>query len=80
MNGVELNKKPRKVMIVFEDDGNDQFKMYLAGDIERIGLPSVPISLYSASEFWGVECLKACADRLKEGPVKQLNRKERRKS
>jgi hypothetical protein len=72
-------KTPRKVMLVIEDDGGEMFKFYLAGDIQRIGLPSIPISHYSAAEFWGAEIYAVIQKRMQEAQsVKKLNRKDRR--
>lgn len=66
--------KPRKVMIVLEDDGHQNFNIRLDGDVERIGLPQIPVSLYSPAEFWGVQFFGMCQEMLRRsnevGPVK----------
>lgn len=73
--------KKRKVMLVIEDDGDSKFSFRLEGDIERLSNPIVSPGMYSAAEFWGLEFLKLCTERLKQGNgVKKMNREERRKS
>ena len=70
----------RKIMIVIEDDGGDKFNFRLAGDIERLSMPQIPASLYSAAEHWAIEFMNACHERLNASmQVKKLNREERRK-
>lgn len=68
----------RKIMLVIEDDGDDKFVFTMQGDCERLTMPQIPPSLYSAAEFWGLEFFKICKQRLEGGEVKSLNRKERR--
>jgi hypothetical protein len=76
---LEHEVKPRRLMIVIEDDGADKFAFRLEGDIERLSMPQIPPSLYSAAEFWALEFFKLCHERLRQGgDVKALNRAERR--
>ena len=72
--------KPRKIILVLEDNGKDQFNFTMQGDTERLSDKMVSPGEYSPAEFWGLEFLKLCTDRLKqEGAVRKLNREERRK-
>lgn len=74
------DKAKRRIMLVIEDDGDDMFKFTMEGDCERLTMPQIPTSLYSAAEFWAVELFKLCDQRLRHGgEVKTLNREERRK-
>lgn len=76
----ETEKVKRRVMIVIEDDGDVNFNFRLEGDVERLSMPQIPPSLYSAAEYWGLEFFKACHARLEqEQNVKKLNRADRRK-
>jgi hypothetical protein len=71
---------PRKVTLVIEDDGAEMFNFRLEGDIERLSMPQIAPSLYSAAEYWGLEVLKMLDERLKSTTeVKKLNREERRR-
>lgn len=73
MELVEDPKVGRKVMIVVEDDGGDNFKFYLDGDIGRIGLPQIPASLYSPAEFWGAQFFQLCNEFIqKTNDVKRI--------
>jgi len=66
-------------MLVIEDDGGEQFKFSLAGDIERIG--KLKLMEYSAAEYWGAEVYAALQQMINDrqlGSVKKLNRKDRR--
>lgn len=79
-DGLEENT-PRTIKFVLEDDGKTQFKFYMEGDTERLNLPSIPASLYSAAEWWAVQLFAVCQDHLnRHGEVKKLNREERRKN
>lgn len=71
--------KGRKLMIVVEDDGGQNFNVRLEGDVDRLSMAQIPPSLYSAAEHWGLEFFKLCNERLKAGDgIRQLNRNERR--
>lgn len=65
--------KGRKLMIVVEDDGGDNFKFSLEGDIERLNLPQVPTSLYSAAEFWGGQFFALCQEFLQASQDVKMN-------
>ncbi len=68
--------KPRKLMIVVEDDGGENFKMYLEGDVSNLNSPTEELS---AAEFWGKSLFQICGMHLAQsGAVKTMNRKERR--
>lgn len=72
--------RPKKIMIVLEDNGKDLFNFYLQGDVGRLSDNMVSPGDYSPAEYWGLEFLKLCTERLKqEGGVKKLNREDRRK-
>ena len=78
---MEKNDVRRKIMIVIEDgEFKDQFSCTLQGDCERLSMPQIPPSLYSASEHWAVELFNLCTKHLQSGMggVRKLNRKERR--
>jgi hypothetical protein len=67
----------RKVMLVIEDDGAEQFKFYMDGDVERLNQPQIPTSLYSAAEFWGVQFFALCQEFLqRSGEIKQVPQPE----
>ncbi len=77
--GLEDNP-PRTIKFVLSDDGKTKFNFTIEGDIERLSMPQIPASLYSAAEFWAVQLFALCQDTLKRhGEVKTLNREERRK-
>lgn len=64
--------KPKKIMLVIEDDGAQQFKFYLDGDIDRIKA-QVPTHKYSAAEYWAVQFLGICTEYVeKNSDVKHL--------
>ncbi len=69
--------KPRKLMIVLEDDGGENFKMYMEGDLSNLELPAEQLS---AAEFWGKNLFQICGAHLAQsGAVKTMNRQERRR-
>lgn len=71
-----MGTEVRRLMIVIEGSG-DNFNFHLAGDVDR--LEDTPPNELSAAEFWAVEFLKACHDKLENSKqVKKLNREERR--
>lgn len=75
----EKEIKKRRVCLVIEDDGAGKFSFRLEGDTERIGLASIPISQYSAAEYWGAIMLQTMHDKLSASDaVRKLNREERR--
>lgn len=71
----------RKVMLVFEEteaspngQGEQGFKVYLAGDIERIGKSDA--KHLSAAEFWGLRAMQIMAGTLvKSGAVDDVTKK-----
>lgn len=70
---------PRKIMFVLEDDGNELFTFRLEGDTQRLGMPSIPRSHYSAAEHWATELFMTFQEMLKNSmTVKKLNREEKR--
>lgn len=63
--------KKRRVMIVIEDDGGDNFRFQLEGDVERLNMPQIPASHLSAAEFWGMQFFQLCNEFMqKSGEVK----------
>lgn len=73
------NEKKRKIMLVIEDVGNDQFAFTMQGDCERIGSKEVGL-VPTAAEHWAIEFFNACQERIKQGNAKKLNREERRRT
>jgi hypothetical protein len=77
--GLEDNP-PRTIKLVITDDGKTKFNFYMEGDCERLNMPQIPTSLYSASEWWALQFYTKCKEMLdRHGEVKHLNREERRK-
>lgn len=72
----------KKVMIVFEEteaadlvkDGRPGFKVYMDGDIQRIG--KTDVNSLTAAEFWGLRCFQIVADTMKKaGSIKTATMK-----
>lgn len=60
-------KQPKKVFIVIQEGDGDSIKVFMGGDIERIG--KVPDKDLTAAEFWGNACFGTAVKLLRDSGV-----------